>query len=116
MRFSIALFFFTLPMQLGKLDFVQNHPVFEVLFYACMILLYLPFAVLWASKMVNLKPPEQGEIESARKKKQEQLEQLDLDLLGIDRFHLGKPPRSGPWPDAEFQELLQRQSETRDRR
>ena len=44
------------------------------------------------------------------KRKMEQLAQLDLELLHI-RPHMGEPPRSGPWPEEQFQALLKKQAE-----
>lgn len=51
--------------------------------------------------------------EKACVRRDEQVAQLDLVLLGLDRCPFGKPPRSGPWPEAEFQALLVKQHELR---
>ena len=71
--FSIVCNFLMLPVGLGKIAFFKEHIIAAVIFYVCLGLFYLPFAILWSSKIANLRAPTQEEAKQKEIHDQERL-------------------------------------------
>ena len=75
--FSILLNIFLCPIHIGKIDLIDNNSVAKIIFYTGMILVYFPFAVLWASKASGLHPLTKKEATEKEKREREEFEEIN---------------------------------------
>jgi hypothetical protein len=55
--FCFLLGFFSLPLHLLGLVDEERHPVITTVLLVVCLLVYLPFGILWASRMSGVQPP-----------------------------------------------------------